>query len=290
MKRSGPSLLACLLISIAAAGCSRIELAYNQADFLLTRYADEYLGLTKGQLAAWEPRLGQVLAAHRREELPYLAAFAARMQMAARSGFPASESVCLVGNLRDLYRRHARLAIDLAAPLLAGLGPDQIQALDERFARDERRDRSEQDSRGTERERRKRARRWVKSIEDWTGELREDQHVLVAETTGRFPDSARSWLSYRAAKRTELLGRLRSAASQSELHGFLTAWLVDYRDLPPDLERAGAAFGEAVAGLLTELGGTLDRAQSERLDQRLSDLRDDLIRLQESPRLAPLGC
>ena len=288
MKRFALSALACLLI-ITLAGCSRIRLAYNQADFLLARYADDYLGLTGDQIDRWEPRLGRVLAAHRREELPYLAAYFERVRTAARSGFPASESACLVGAFRDLYKRHIRLAVDLAVPLLAGLDQDQVQRLEERFARDYAEDRPEP-GRNLARERLKRAERWVESIEDWTGALRPSQRSLVSEMTGRFPDTTESVFNYRTAKRAQLIALLQSGAGEAKLHSFLTHWLVEYRDLPPDLERAGDTLGEGVAVLLTELGRTLDQAQRDRLDKRLSSWRDDFLDLQKEPRMAPPSC
>lgn len=288
MKRLVLSSLACLMI-ITLAGCSRIRLAYNQADFLLARYADDYLGLTGDQIDRWEPRLGRVLAAHRREELPYLAAYFDRVRTAARSGFPASESACLVGAFQDLYKRHIRLAVDLAVPLLAGLDQDQVQDLEERFARDYTEDRPEP-GRDLARERRKRAKRWVESIEDWTGALSPSQRNLVSEMTGRFPDTTESLFNYRTAKRAQLIALLQSGAGEATLLTFLTHWLVEYRDLPPDLERAGNTLGEGVSALLTELGRTLDQTQRDRLDKRLSSWRDDFLDLQQDPRMVPPSC
>jgi hypothetical protein len=289
MKQWNLAALVCLL-SIALAGCSRTQLAYNQADFLLAHYADDYLGLTSDQLDRWEPRLEQTLAAHRRDELPYLAAYFDRVRTAARSGFPAPETACLVGAFRDLYKRHARLAVHLAAPLLAGLDPDQLRDLEERFARDLAQDLREPGGRDPARERRKRAKRWVESIEDWTGKLSPAQRALVAEMTGRFPNTSESVLNYRTGKRAELIAQLKSGAGEAELHAFLTNWLVEYRDLPTDLEQAGDALSERVADLVTALGRTLDQAQRERLNQRLTALRDDLLELQKAPHMAPLSC
>jgi len=289
MKQWNLAALVCLL-SIALPGCSRTQLAYNQADLLLAHYADDYLELTSDQLDRWEPRLEQALADHRRDELPYLAAYFDRVRTAARSGFPAPETACLVGAFRDLYKRQARLAVRLAAPLLVGLDRDQVRDLEERFARDLARDLREPGTRDPARERHKRAKRWAESIEDWTGKLSPAQRTLVAEMTGRFPSTSESVLNYRTGKRAELIAQLKSGAGEAELHGFLTDWLVEYRNLPPDLERAGDDLSERLADLITALGGTPDQAQRQRLNQQLTALRDDLLELQREPHMAPLTC
>jgi len=66
--------------------------------------------------------------------------------------------------------------------------------------------------------------------------------------------------------------------------------LVEYRNLPPDLERAGDDLSERLADLITALGGTPDQAQRQRLNQQLTALRDDLLELQREPHMAPLTC
>lgn len=283
--------LALVLVAVllVPSGCSRIQFAYKSADFLVARYAEDYLELDDRQLERWEPQLKTALDTHRAEELPQLAAFFDQTLKASRAGFDASNTRCLVDSSRDLYRDHARLAVGLAAPLLAGLDRRQIDALERRFQTDNADDRIKP---GTDpaRERRKRIQRYTKSIEEWTGPLDAAQRQLVAEIAGRMPDTGQNMLDYRQRKQQALLALLRSGADEARIRAFLTDWLVDYRDLPPDLEQAGEAIAARVQELLIRLGASLNGAQRERFQSRLSDLRDDLLALQSAPRLAPLRC
>ncbi len=293
MKRYRGSLLISLAFLAAAlllAGCSRVELAYNSAEPLLKLYADDYLGLDGDQLTLWEPRLEAALARHRAEELPYLAAFFGAMLEASRLGFDNRNADCLVASFKDLYRRHATFAAGLVAPLLAGLTTNQINALEQRFLVEYEDDRSDPARRDIHREQRKRADRYRKAIEDWTGPLGADQRTLIADVTARMPDTAESVLAYRTRKRAELIALLRAGTAELPIRAFLESWLVDYRDLPPDLERAGEAIGDRIAELLVRLGASLNDRQRARLEQRLRQLRDDLMDLQEEPRVAPLAC
>lgn len=281
-----PLVAAALLL----AGCSRVELAYNSAEPLLRLYADDYLGLDADQLERWEPRLEAALARHRTDELPYLAAFFGAMLEASRTGFDPQNTSCLVASFKDLYRRQARIAAGVVAPLLSGLNTRQINALEERFRVEYEDDRIDPARRDIQREQRKRADRYRKSIEDWTGSLGASQRALVADVTARMPDTAESVLAYRTRKRAELIALLRAGAGEARIRAFLESWLVDYQDLPPDLERAGEAIGERIAELLVRLGGSLDERQRARLERRLRQLRDDLMDLQDEPRVAPLNC
>jgi hypothetical protein len=277
-----------LALLLGLSGCSRIRLAYSSADLLLAGYADDYLGLEEDQRERWKPGLTGVLAHHRREELPYLASFFDRALAASQAGFPASDTACLVATARELYQRHARLAAALAAPLLADLEPAQVRALKTRFARDLAEDLAEEDN--PERELRARAKRYVKAIEEWTGPLGAEQKRLIEEATGRMPDTREAIIAYRKGKRQALVGLLERGAGSGRLASFLTDWLAEYRDLPPDLREAGGRLEERLVELISTLGQSLTKAQKSHLERRLSTLKSDLLRLQDQPRLAPATC
>lgn len=277
------------ILTLLATGCSRVRLAYGTADFLITRYADDYLGLDSAQLKRWEPRLDAAIAEHRASELPHLAGFAEALRRAAQAGFPLAETRCLVDAFPELYRRHARLAVGLASPLLADLEPDQVRELGQRFADEAAEDRPAPD-RDLERERRKRTKRWVEGIEDWTGPLSDAQKALIARITARMPDTTEAVYAYRTNKRDALMTLIRAGAGEARINRFLTDWLVDYSDLPATLERAQEPLRARIAELLAELGATLSAGQRARLDRRLERLTKDLMSLQRSPRMNPVGC
>jgi hypothetical protein len=287
-----PIRLAAAIIATALTlvGCSRVGIAYNTGDFLATAYAKDYLDLEQAQLERWNPLLDAELSRHRSEELPYLAAYFDQILAASEAGFDASNMDCLTESFRDLYRRQASFAVTLAAPLLAELTPAQIERLDQRFRKEAAEDRAEIAGRSSIREKEKRARRYVKSIEDWTGPLSTEQQAIVADVTGRMPDTQASLVEYRTGKRERLMALIRAKAPEPEIKRFLTTWLVDFEDLPPDLEQGGQRLGERIGELFVGLGKTLDTTQRERLNKRLRSLRDDFMKLQKQPRMAQMTC
>jgi ATP-dependent helicase YprA (DUF1998 family) len=284
-------LLILLLASLLGlAGCSAISVAYNQAEFLLRVYADDYVELEPDQAARWEPLVVAELARHRAEELPYLAGFIEAMIQANHQGFTASDSRCLLDQLDEVYRRQARYAVKLATPFLASLTPDQIQVLDRRFQEDMAEDMAEAVEETTPAGKRERVARYLETLEDWTGPLDASQEALVSDIVDRMPQSRLAFLAYREQKRAELIALLRERPGEERLLAFLDDWLVELRDLPAPLTRARGEMRPLVMELFGRLHERLDTVQRQHLDRRLQDLRDDLLQLQRQPRLAPLSC
>jgi hypothetical protein len=277
------------LLLLAASGCSRITLGYNTADFFIERYADDYLSLSGDQMAAWEPKLQGALARHRSEELPYLAAFFDYGYKGTQRGFDEATVECLLDQFEALYRRNARAAAELAAPLLAGVSAPQVKALEQKFRKDEAED-AKDDQGSAARRARKRAKRYASSAEWWIGPLSKGQRRIIQETTASMPDTAPAWNAYTAAKRKELIQLLDQRAGEAEIRRFLVEWLVDFRNLPPELARARLGIRQAIVDLFERLDASFTPEQRRHFADRLRNLRDDFMSLQRHPRMAAARC
>jgi len=284
-------LLATALAAVlAAAGCSGVRLAYNTADFFIQDYADDYLGLHDAQKARWTPILDAALEQHRAEELPHLAAFFDTALDDVRSGFTRDNLDCLLDQFEALYQSHFRLAVQAAAPLLAELDRQQIDALERTFREEAREDAAETGAKPAERRARKRARRYEDNMDWWIGELSSRQRGIVRDVTRRLPDTAPAWYEYRDRKRRELIALLRAGASEQRIERFMTNWIVEFQDMPASLREARGALRQGWTDLILRLQPTFSPDQRSRLEQRLSRLRNDFMALQHQPRMAPTGC
>jgi len=290
LVRPAPILLVAVLVLLAAAGCSRVRLAYNTADFFIWGYADDYLGLTSAQKARWTPALDAALEQHRAEELPYLAAFFDTALTDARRGFTRAGVSCLLDQFETVYRRHFTLAAEAVAPLLAQLDAGQIEELEERFREEAREDAVETGAQAAAERARKRAERYEDNMDWWIGEITSPQRGIVREVTRRMPDTAPAWADYRSAKRRELIALLRTGASAPQIERFMSDWLVDFEGLPTSLRQARSGLRQGFTALLLRLGPTFSAEQQARLTGRLTQLLDDFMTLQRQPRLAPVGC
>jgi len=279
-------------VSLASAlvACSRVQLAYNTADLFIELYADSYLALDRDQLASWRPTLKTLLASHREDELPFVAAFFDTAWRGALDGFSAARAGCLLDQLETIYARHARLTAALLAPLLAAARPQQLAHLEGKL-RDagpdaDPRQAVERDAH----EDRKRAERYAEALQSWLGSLSAEQRRIVAEVTARIPDAGEAWSAYRRAKLDELFRLLERDPDEARIQRMLDGWFVAREDLPESLSRVSDGIRAGLVELLVRLDATLSMAQREHLGRRLKALRDDFLRLQARPQLAPIPC
>jgi hypothetical protein len=278
------------VIALAAlVACSRVSLVYNTADLFVENYAEDYLSLDPAQIARWRPALDSALARHRRQELPYLARFFDDAHRGATQGFDEARMQCLLDQFEELYRRHLRIAVDLSTPLLSGLQPAQIRALEKKFAEEEAEE-TREDAQSVARRNRKRAERYQESLAWWIGPLSKRQKAIIRETTAAFPDTADDWLRYRGTKRTMLIRLLDEGGGEERIRRFLDNWLVEHRDLPPSLQKARVQIRRQIAALFVRTDETLSRSQRAHFAGRLENLRNDFMGLQSRPRMAPVKC
>lgn len=277
------------LLALVLAGCSRVSIVYNTADFFIEQYADDYLSLNSDQMASWRPTLSDALARHRQDELPYLAAFFDGLYQEAREGFDAPTVECLMDSFEDAYRRHLLLAVDLAAPLLADLRPDQIRALQRKFAEDNE-DEAKEEKADLNKRARKRAERWTESVEWWIGTVSKQQKTIIREVTVSMPDTSADWDAYRGARQAGLIRLLDSNAGEAKIHQYLTDWMVEYQDLPEGLHQARLEIRRQVVVLFLRMDASFSNTQRTHFENRLADFRDDFMNLQEHPRMAAVQC
>lgn len=277
-------------VLLGPAGCSRVELAYNTADLFIEYYADKNLALDREQLADWKPTLENALARHRRDELPYLAAFFDTAWQGTRRGLEERTVECLLEQSQTIYRQHARLIGASLAPLLAGATSEQLDRLERQFREDFAEAMREADAIDAQKKARKRAKRYADAVESWIGPLTAEQQRIVEDVARDIPDSAEHWDRYRYEKLSELIALLRKGASEADIRVFLDHWLVEQRDVPPALQRIKEGLRAGIAELLLRMDASLTAEQRERFAARLKSLRDDFMKLQPYPRMARVDC
>jgi hypothetical protein len=270
-------------------GCSRVGILYRTSDIVIENYADDYLELDSAQLADWRPNLRNALDRHREDELPHLARFFEIAYQGTQQGFDRQRSSCLIDQFEDLYRRHIRIAVGLAAPLLADLTREQIRKLEARFD-EEAEDETRHHAAAKARRERKRAERYAMSMDWWFGSLTENQHRIIEVITAEMPDTAASWESYRNAKRARLIALLDRGADAGKLSAFLGNWLVEHRDLPKDLRRARSLIREQIVELLVRMDASFSEQQRSHFARRIASIRDDFMSLQRRPKMAATVC
>jgi hypothetical protein len=223
--------LALLLASLLLAACSTLSLGYGQLPRLASWWIDSYLDLDRAQDAQLDAALEQLIAWHRREELPRWQALLRRADgLWADGGVTEAKLLQLEREAGESIERTLAQAAPLATPLLAGLRPEQWQRLQRKLAErlEEWRERQQQ---GNAAERR--GKRFADGLERWLGDVERPLRRMARHEAEQWPGDP------------EALAREWAARQQMTLQG-LQAW----------------ARGEHAAGtrLLVQAGGR-DTAQ-----------------------------
>ena len=268
-----------LFAALVVLGCSTIQFAYNNVDWVLLDKTDDYLNLTDSQ----KDRAREVVAArmrvHRREELPiYIETLQEVRVMLANSLSPAELEV-IKKRIPAVYKRTMRDTIPGIIILLTQIDDTQIDHLQGRIEERNREftDKFLQKSMQVRLE--GRVQRSTDMVEYFIGDLRPEQIALIAQHRNAMPLTAGDWLAYHQLRQQELLAMLRRRASAEELERFLVAWWVELADQPPVLERKMAINTGAWTEMLLDLDATVNREQRQMLLDKLDHFIDEFGKL-----------
>ncbi|HEY8877198.1 MAG TPA: DUF6279 family lipoprotein [Roseateles sp.] len=252
-------------------GCSSLTLAYKQMPLLAGIWADSYLDLDSDQRSLLKAQLQTWQAWHRREELPRWRALLHQADAALDGGVTQDELLALERDARASVERCLQQAAPLAAPLLAGLKPEQWQHLQKKMDEKTAEWREKNTGRRGPDER---AKRYADNLERWLGDLdRPLRKQASADARGWHFDLA-LMAQNRALRQGRLVQALHAWARQDLAAG--TALLMqDTQPLPSELPYRE----EVIASLLKLLNG-LDAEQRGQVRKHWTDWSDELRTLQ----------
>ena len=252
-------------------GCSSLTLAYKQLPLLASLWADSYLDLDSGQRGRLKEQLQAWQAWHRREELPQWIALVGQAHAALDDGVTQDELLALERGALASAERCLQHAAPLAAPLLAGLRPEQWQHLQKKMNENTAEWREKQSGSGGPAER---AKRYTTNLERWLGDLdRAPRKQAQADARGwRFDLAAMA--QGRATRQAHTVEALR-AWSHQDLAGGTALLMRNLQPLP-----AEQAYREQIIASLLKLLNGLNAAQREQVRKHWSDWSAELRTLQ----------
>lgn len=280
MTRLLRALLAPLLITTLL-GCSRTEMAYNNLDWIIENWLDDFVDMTDAQQLSWEKNLQKALNHHRSHELPQIADMLADVEAGVKHGMDQDTLRCITERLKGGYERHVEIAVSTAVPLLSNLSTAQIDEM-EAAINDRNADYQEEFIDISAKQRlADRQENLLDQIEKWTGELSEQQSKQVEQAVKRFPDLTKARFTYRKQQQAKMLTLLRTPeanakAKANTLKTFLLAWARDGSEQPAHLVKGLDETRQATLQLIEQLAQTLNDEQKNELMENVGNLRTDL--------------
>lgn len=271
------------LLLAACAGlvsCSSTRFAYDYADTALRYMASSYLDLDPAQAEEMRLRIVQFHEWHRAEELPAYAALMRSASERAARGITTEDVAWGFASVRSRYRALTAKAAEDAAPVLATLAPEQIAALEHKFAENNLKFERKFLASDDEKRRRAQADRMLERFRDFAGELTDGQEASIE----RFALAHESHVALRFEDRRQwqrdAVAALKAQHQALELGRNLAEMFnKPERRRPEAFIVADKAWEEDLGQLIVELDGTLSAKQRARVVRRLSDYAKDFAAL-----------
>jgi hypothetical protein len=188
LKSSVAQAIVLALMLATLAGCSMVRLGYPQLDTIAAWTVDEYFDLDPQQKQEFQRRFERFHEWHRYEQLPDYALFLAEAKARLQKGLKREDALWVTNGVRARYRTLVAYAADDAAALLMSVTPEQLDALQRRWEKDNRRFvREYRLEASVEEQRRATGRRALSRIRDWVGHLDDGQEQEILAWASALP-------------------------------------------------------------------------------------------------------
>lgn len=185
--------LAGLVCAGLLSGCA-VRFVYNQLDWLIPWYLDDYIELEGPQKAQFRTRLEAYLTWHRHEQLPQYADFLEQVATQAEQGLSEAD----VASIQVRTQQLAQVLVDKLQPdmldLFAMATDEQVDGLFERFAEDNETYRKDVLALSAKEQRKQRAKEARHYAERWTGSLNKQQRQLIEDWSQNYAIMGDEWL------------------------------------------------------------------------------------------------
>lgn len=272
--------------SLLLSSCMGIKFTYNNLDWLVPWYLDDYVTLSADQQDQFEQQFELLWQWHRSEELPRYADLLTRIEMDIESkSLEHKKLVDYQHQIEQLYDEVAGRVIMVGLDLLAGLSDEQIDEIQAQIANES----QEFEEYITELPREKRIKKRIRQTENnfrkWLGPLTQKQKLLIEVWGKEVETTLEHRLRYFNKSRGEFIKALYQRGDKQRMQQQLQN-LVTGRDLLRSTEHRGVRDRNRarIQKLLLTLADSLTSKQRQRLLRRIRNYRDSFVELAEIER------
>jgi hypothetical protein len=271
-------LMLAVAVALVAAGCSFVQMGYNQLDRLIAWRLDDYLPMYSTQRAIVEPAVTRLVDWHCATQLPAYSAWLRTVDADLRAGLSAERADAHIGQALTFGHDIARRAAHEVGPLMVGASPKQIEVFNRRMKKSN----SEYVEDWVEPPRdervRERAKRMKKRTEAWIGKLTPQQQALIDGWARDVRSDGDESLESRRRWQTALAGLLarRDADRDVVVSELETLFISPGQIFTPGYVAAFQANRGRAAEALAALSTSLTPSQRQRLQREIAALAGDI--------------
>jgi len=270
-----------LLAGALLAACSTLKLAYNNLPELSYWWLDGYLDFDGAQSPRVRDDLAELLAWHRRHELPRLVELLRGAQALAPEDITPQQACEFADQIRDRLLAVAVQAEGPGTGLALSLGEAQLQQLERKYAKNNAEYRKEWLERTPARWQEKRYERILERNEDFYGRLEPFQRELLKQQVAQSRFDPHAFDAERRRRQQEVLALLRRFQTErtppAEARAAIHAYVLRIADPPagPWRDRQQALQHEGCRNVAA-LHNSTSAAQREQAARRLQAYERDL--------------
>lgn len=267
-------LLATLSLTLCA--CNRVGLAYRNLDVIIPWTLSDYLDMNSEQKDWLNERLKEHLSWHCTTQLPgYLVWLDRLEQMVETNQVNDAALQMRTQEAKQAIAQTAREITPSAVKLLQGLNDQQVDEMNQAFAKDLGKRQDLYVKLPLEQQIAQRGTRMEKRLENWMGPLSTSQHQRVITWSNALGDQNRQWI----ANRAQWQAQFSAAVAQRQASDFpqrIETLLVNRETLwTPAYRQAYANTETQARGLLVDLMADSTPSQRQRLMKKIDKVRDD---------------
>lgn len=173
-------LIGCLFL----AGCSPFKLGYDYADWFMFWKLNSVFNLTVEQKKLLHPQVDELLAWHKTKELPLYVSLLRQAQEKVKDELTLAELDWVYAQTQERVEQTMRYIAPGFSIFLATLKDQQIERFNQNFF--QQKAISPNDEQGDLSE------KFIEQIEQWTGELNDDQEKLIIKLRKSIPDISKN--------------------------------------------------------------------------------------------------
>ena len=161
--------------------CSSVRLAYNQTDFLLKWWIDDYIDLSSDQVELYDQAIPFIIQKHRQEELPKALQKLRLLRTKLEQPLRIEDGIVVVKDVKSFSRDSIDLLLDEAVNLALTLQPKQITYLENAFVKSNKKFQSDYLKGAPEEQFDKRVEKVIERTESICGDLNKTQKLQIRE-------------------------------------------------------------------------------------------------------------
>eukprot|EP01133_Synstelium_polycarpum_P008304 gene8304-9753_t len=276
MLRRLKFLVMLLTLSLVLAGCNRVGLAYRNLDVIIPWTLSDYLEMNAGQKSWFNDTLKEHLAWHCTTQLPgYLDWLDRLQQMVDTNQVTDAALQTRTAEAKQAIAESARAITPSAVELLQGLDDQQVQDMEQAFAKDLRKRQDEYLKPLLEQQIKERAERMNKRLDAWLGPLSASQQNRVTAWSIALGEQNQQWIGNRAHWQTLFIAAVKDRHS-SDFPQKIEQLLVNRESLwTPEYRQAYAQTEAAARSLIVDLMAESTVQQRQKLTQKIDKVRSD---------------